>query len=132
MYFEKLYYFDSWGTWGRVIRDAMRGFNQDYNLYPIYLLANSYTFSQIDFVGRHGTDPNMRPSDPKEKNAKISGIKFFDKEIAFGIEETIDDKYFLLLYTDELNDSDDGEDDPEILPTNDPIIRVLRNVRVQS
>ena len=132
MYLEQLYYFDSWGTWGRKIRDAMRDFFQDYDIYPIYLLANTYTFSQLDFVGRHGTGLNMRPSNPEEKNTKISGIKFFDKDIVFGIEESIDDKYFLLVYTDELNDSDDGEDDPEILPSNDPLIHDLRNVRVQT
>lgn len=132
MYLQKQYSFDSWSEWGKTIRDSMRDFFDEFKIYPEYLIANSYTFSQIDFVAKHDLDPHMIPENPENRNNPVGGIKFSDKEITFGVEERIEDKCFLLLFTDELDDEDDdGGDDPENPPVNDPVPAEKRNVQIQ-
>jgi hypothetical protein len=132
MYFQKQYRFYSWSEWGRTIRDGMRDFYDEYKIYPEYLIANSHTFSQIDFAAKHDLDPNMMAQEPGNKNNPVGGIRFFDQDIVFGIEESVEDKCFLLLISDELDDEDDGgDDDPRNPPVNDPSPAVKKNVKIQ-
>jgi hypothetical protein len=118
MYFVKLYSFASWANWGETIRDGMRDFYDEFKIYPLYLLANSYTFSQIDFVGQHEIDPHMKPEFPEDKEGPIGGIKFYDREVTFGVEDNIQDKSFLLLFSDEIDDGNDGQNEPQKSPPN--------------
>jgi hypothetical protein len=107
MYFDKEYCFPGWAGWSLFVRDCMRDFHNEYGVYPEYLIANSYTFSQIDLAVR----PGMEEVHGKDQSdLPIGSLQFLDKELVFGVEEEIEDRHFILLLTDELDD-DDGSDD---------------------
>lgn len=116
MILQKKYQFDNWNDWDHTINISATNFIKEFGFSPNILLANEYTYSQIDFITTINPD--------KKQNAKrIDGVKELEDkndinlsvytsgeiEINFCIDN-IEDKEFILIYDDE------SDDDTEEIP----------------
>ena len=122
MKFEKQYKFETWNEWNHIIHFSAKDFFEQFHFYPNYLLANHYTFSQIDFIANIRPDINVYETDEstgkdylmdKEKGIGIG--TFTDKDCGFEIQFCYDDEMtdedFNLIYDDE------PDEDDETVPT---------------
>lgn len=50
MKFEKCYSLKNWTEWNSSFAETIDDFYKSYSFYPNILEANSYTYSQIDFL----------------------------------------------------------------------------------
>lgn len=116
-----------WNDWDHIIARSIDDFFQTFSIYPNILLANKYTYSQIDFI------TTINPE--KEKNAnrivddKIGeyleslmtdknegvGLTSFQKklcELDFAVEKELKDKEFALVFDDNPEWGDDNDNLP--------------------
>ena len=126
MNFEKKYLFNNWNDWNHTIFESAEDFQEVYGYSPNILLANNYTFSQIDFIA------NINPDIGKDVSREddVTGVKEFALEIgedfgissfqsdhhdiAFCLDHDLLDKEFILIYDDEPEDDDSEGDDVPI------------------
>jgi hypothetical protein len=108
-----------WTEWNKTISRSMDAFFAQYLFYPNVLLANSHTFSQIDFLINE--IPNEKENicrkdelsgvEEPPKPTEFVKLSFFSNEraeVRFAVEEKLKDKEFILVYDP---DPDFGDDD---------------------
>jgi hypothetical protein len=116
-----------WNDWDHIIARSIDDFFLTFSIYPNILLANKYTYSQIDFITTINPEKKKnahRIVDDKigeyleslttDKNEGV-GLTSFQKnlcELDFAIEKELKDKEFTLVFDDNPEWGDDNDNLP--------------------
>jgi len=108
MRFEKRYRIDLWTKWGKSLNDAIDGFFKTNSVLPNIMEANSYTYSQFDFVTNINDEERENVSRIDDSRNWILPVKGEDIKIGayqnnltsleFAVDEALEDKEFRLIY----------------------------------
>ena len=138
--FEYVNEIKRWTNWKKTVEKAIDYFVYVYGLYPNVMLANKYTFSQINFIVCNLPEDrkNIRNFDektlkitPVEKYKEISlvGIRSKNYFLRFIADDVMSDKRFILFYHDgsflDIDDDDDDDDKVKPVPSPSPLQNVL-------
>lgn len=124
MKYEKKYQLSSWNDWDHMVANSIDDFFQSFSLYPTILLANSFTYSQIDFITtinpekkknihkilENDSDQNSNSMTFNEKeNVGLASFRKGTCELDFAVDQELKDREFSLVYDDEPDwgDADD-------------------------
>ena len=112
MLFRNKYTVSRWTDWSHQLSDSIDNFYNQYSKYPNIFEANSYTYSQIDFLTN--VDSNERSKVIKKNELsniseppsgddliKLSSFLSNNCSLDFAINEKLDDKEFMLIYDSE-------------------------------
>lgn len=124
MRFEKSCNLIKWTEWNSSFAETIEDFYASYSFYPNILEANSYTYSQIDFLFNvipgekqklhridELTNKIIQPQEIEE--VSIFSYKSDFCSVEFAIDENLSDKDFLLIYD---SDPDWGDDSINKIP----------------
>ena len=116
-----------WNDWDHILARSIDDFFQTYHVYPNILLANKYTYSQIDFITTINPEKEKNAylivddkigeyleSLTKDKNEAV-GLTSFQKklcELDFAVENELKDKEFALVFDDNPEWGDDNDNLP--------------------
>lgn len=134
MKYTKNYELLRWNDWDHIISGSIDDFIQTYHVYPNILLANNYTYSQIDFITTINPEKNNNAhlivndnisgyleSLTTDGNEKIR-LSSFEKglcDLDFAVAKELKDKEFALVY----DDNPEWGDDYDNLPVTELDIR---------
>lgn len=135
MKFEKNYLLSTWNEWNHIIDASAKDFFADFGYHPHLLLANEFTFSQINFIANinHRVGEKVYKVDEttgeKEylldsgKEVIVNIFKNGNVEIVFCYDFELQDREFTLIYDDEAEWDSENNDTPinnlskELTPT---------------
>ncbi|MEO8151223.1 MAG: hypothetical protein ABI723_26565 [Bacteroidia bacterium] len=122
----KKYSFKTWNEWQQIVDRSAKNFSKKYSVYPMLLVANKHTLSQLDFIVqiRPDIDIYLRDKNTGEEflaqKKSDEGIgNYANEDIGFNLSFCyalgLKDREFLLAYTDE-EDGDNDDDDDNYTP----------------
>ena len=112
MIFRNKYTISKWTDWGHDLSKSIDDFHDQYSYYPNILEANSYTYSQLDFltnldfeerrkVIRKNELSNLAELPSDDDIIELSTFKSNNCSLDFAINENLSDKEFLLIFDSE-------------------------------
>ena len=133
MFLEKSFKLKLWSEWDDEVAAATEEFTKEYVFSPNGLVANSWTFSQIDFITtisemREHTfryNPKTKQYDvpyDKDETVEVSSFACPDGkfDMLFYFDKELKDKEYKLFFSDEEDDDDDESETP--VPIDNPVL----------